>query len=191
LASNQNIEKEILRRVADGDEGAFGELFKRYAKLLYSFLFRHTDNNQLADDLVQDIFTKIWLTRESLHEIDNFASYLFVLARNHALNIVKKRIADRKRELNWHEHLATREQDADDAPLLDLIDRAVEQLPEQQRNVWVMSRRQGKKYAEVADEMGISRETVKTYLRHANANISKYVLAHADLAILLLLLKIL
>ena len=182
-------DKEVLSRVADGDEAAFKLLFNHYSRLLYSFLYRHTDDFQLAEDLVQDIFTKIWLTRESLGQMDNFASYLFVLARNHTLNIVKKRIAERKRELNWHDHVS--QADSDKGPLLDLIDQAVEQLPAQQRNAWILSRREGRKYTEVADEMGISRETVKTYLQHANTNISKYVLSHADLAILLLLLKIL
>jgi len=183
--------KDILMRVAEGNESAFKMLFNEYSKLLYSFLYRHTDDMQLADDLAQDIFTKIWLTRESLANIDNFASYLFVLARNHALNIIKKRISDRKREVDWHEYVASKAMAEDREHLLDLIDQAVEHLPEQQRNVWKMSRRQGLKYAEVAIAMGISKETVKSYLQHANAGISKYVLTHADLAILLLLLKML
>lgn len=184
------VNSNLLKRVAEGDEAAFGELFNQYSRLLYSFLFRHTDDAQLADDLVQDIFTKIWLTRESLTGVENFASYLFVIARNHALNIIRKRIAERKREAEWHDALGAN-QHHDRQPLLDLIDEAVAQLPEQQRKAWIMSRRDGKKYAEVASAMGISRETVKTYLQHANAGIGKYVLSHADLAVLLLLLKIL
>lgn len=184
-------EKELLFDVANGNEAAFTSLFTKYSKLLYSFLYRHTDDTQLADDLVQDIFTKIWLTRETLAEVENFGSYLFVLARNHALNILKKRVQDRKRDIQWHQLIDQTNDNRQQEQFLDLIEQAIEQLPEQQRKTWIMSRRNKMTYVEIAESLGISRETVKTYLRYANAGISKYVLANSNLGILLLVIKIL
>lgn len=188
--NNSYEEKELLRYISEGDESAFEVIFNRYSKLLYSFLYRHTDDVHLADDLVQDVFTKVWLTRESVAHIENFAAYLFVMARNHALNIIQKRIRDRKREMNWHLMIDQIDDNESRQPFLDLIDQAVAKLPQQQYKTWMMSRRQGMKYAEIATALGISRETVKTHLQHANNAITKHVLANASLAILFLLIKI-
>lgn len=178
---------ELLLRIAQGDEAAFTQLFKQYAKLLYSFLYEHTDSPQLADDLVQDIFTKLWLTRESLPNIKNIHAYLFTLARNHVINDLKKKIRERKRNSEWHEMLQTvnagNEQQRE--VQLDIIDQAVGQLSAQQQRVWLMSRRESKKYSEIAAELGISKETVKKYLQYANVSITTYVLSKVDILLLL------
>lgn len=183
--------QELLTQVARGDEKAFEIFFSDYSKLVYSFLYRHTNEVQLADDLVQDIFTRIWLARETLPEVRNLNAYLFILAKSHVINLVKKRVQERKRQVKWMESLDDESSQVEKELYLDLIDQAVAQLPEQQRKTWIMSRRQGMKYKEIALEMGISAETVKTYLQHANSGISKFVVSKADLGVLILLLKIL
>lgn len=174
-------EKELLLKIAEGDEKAFTELVKQYTKLLYSFLYEHTDSAQLADDLVQDIFTKLWITRETLTEIKNFSAYLFTLAHNHAMNEIKRRIRESRRNNKWEQTKNTEEYDYQKEVILDIIDRAIEQLPAQQQKVWLMSRRQNMKYREIAATLGISQETVKKYLQYANASIAKYLLSKGDI----------
>lgn len=143
----------------------------------------------MADDLVQEVFTKLWLTRESLPAIGNMNYYLHSIARNYAIDMLRKKIRERKRDLGWQQSLSEETDAAEREMYLDIIDKAVEQLPEQQKKTWVMSRRQQKKYLEIAAELGVSRETVKTNLQLANAGITKYVLAHARLTLILVLLK--
>jgi len=77
----------------------------------------------------------------------------------------------------------------DDSPYIGLVEEAVQQLPEQQKKVWVLCRLQGKKYQEVAAETGLSRETVKKYLQYAHASITKYVRHRVVIALAGILLR--
>ncbi|MBL7736673.1 MAG: sigma-70 family RNA polymerase sigma factor [Chitinophagaceae bacterium] len=189
-----HIEEPLLIAVSKGDQSAFTALFRKYSGLVYAFLSEHTGSSHVADDLVQDIFTKIWLSRESLIEIRQFRSFLFVLARNHALNDIKKCIRERRRHTEWmiNQLQASEEKDQQrwDAQL-DIIEQAVELLPEQQQKVWIMSRRKAMKYHEIAAEMRLSKETVKKYIQHANSSIIKYVSSRIEFPLALVLLKFL
>ena len=186
-------EREILMEVAAGDPSAFTRLFRKYSKLLYSFLYEHIDSPELADDLVQDIFTKIWLTREALTEVRSFHSYLYTIARNHVFNHIKKLIRERERQKIWADSNADSfgmEEKNLWENRLDIIEQAVGNLPAQQQKVWVMSRHKKMKYQQIADELQLSVETVKKYLGYAKESIVKYVTTHGDLVTLLFFLKI-
>ena len=189
-----HIEEPLLLPVSKGDQAAFTALFRKYSRLVYAFIAEHTDSPHIADDLVQDIFTKIWLSRESLVEIRQFRSFLFVLARNHALNDIKKRIRERRRHLEWtiNQPQPTEEKDQQRWDTqLDIIEQAVKLLPEQQQKAWIMSRRKAMKYNEIAAEMRLSKETVKKYIHYANSSIIKYVSSRIDLSLALVLIKLL
>ncbi len=194
MPDNQlDTEKALLLQVSKGDEKAFQQLYRKYSSLLYSFLYEHTDSPDLADDLVQDIFTQIWLTRETLTVINRFGSYLFVIARNYALNEIKRTIREKARKRSW---LETQTQN-DDAEFdqtwqkqLNIVERAIENLPEQQQRVWILSRRNGLKHIDIAEQMNISRETVKKYIQYANTSIMKFVEQHLDFLVIMLISKI-
>lgn len=172
-------ENEILQRIAKGDEAAFRQLVHQYTPLLAPYVLKFTKSKERTQEIVQDIFTQMWISRESLSEVDNFRRYLYVASRNHALNAIRNMMREEKRHLKWLQEQSsgiggdTPAQDY--SPYIGLVEEAVQQLPEQQRKVWVLCRVQGKKYQEVATEMGLSRETVKKYLQYAQASITKYV----------------
>ena len=190
VPDNQH-DAELLSRVSSGDEMAFRELYEKYAALLYHFLHEHFDDTSSADDLVQDIFTQIWLTRESLGSIRRFGSFLFVLAKRAVLNHIKKKIRDRKRIQEYATRIYNDENEPTETDAqLNIIEQAIERLPEQQKKVWIYSRREGLTYADIAGNMNISRETVKKYLQLARVAITKYVEQHIDLVLLILLTKI-
>ncbi|UYQ94063.1 sigma-70 family RNA polymerase sigma factor [Chitinophaga horti] len=174
--------QDLLLRVSQGDEHAFRELLHTWADPLHNYIYQLTRCTQTAEEIVQDIFLQIWTTRETLAGIRNLPAYLFVISRNQALNALKKALRQRKRQQAW-EALQTDIADTDTPdhePVLGLIESAIAQLPPQQQKVWILSRRQGRKYQEIAGEMGISRETVKKYLQYANQSIAEYVTARAD-----------
>jgi RNA polymerase sigma-70 factor (ECF subfamily) len=175
-----HIKEALLLRVADGDEKAFTQLLEAYSGLLYGFALRHGIARETAEELVQDIFTQVWQTRESLAEIRNFRTYLYVISRNRILNEVKKMIRERKRYQEWATSVITGGPETDGREKeeqLSLVDAAIHQLPPQQKKVWTLNRREGLTYPQIAAEMGISRETVKTYLQHANATITRYIVS--------------
>jgi RNA polymerase sigma-70 factor (ECF subfamily) len=179
-----HIEKELLLRVSRGDEKAFTQLLVETSGLLYSFILQHTKAKEVAEEIVQDIFTQIWQTRESLTEIKNFRVYLYVISRNRVLNEIKKMIRERKRHQEWTQTVIADVREEDRAVIeqqYNLIDNAIAQLPPQQKKVWILNRQKELTYKEIAAEMNISRETVKTYLQHANNTITKYISGHPDL----------
>jgi RNA polymerase sigma-70 factor (ECF subfamily) len=186
-------EKELLERIAKGDEAAFRQLVHQYTPLLAPYILKFTRSKERTQEIVQDIFTQMWISRESLSEVNDFRRYLYVASRNHALNAIRNMMREEKRHLKWLQDqpsdLTENSPAQDYSPYLGLVEEAVQQLPEQQKKVWVLCRMQGKKYQEVAAEMGLSRETVKKYLQYAQASITKYVRQKVIIALAGFLLK--
>src|SRR5690606_38854802 len=74
----------------NGDEQAFAQLYRLWQPALGAYIFRITRSKEFAAEIIQDVFLKIWTSRETLSEINNFKSYLFVMSRNQALNALRK-----------------------------------------------------------------------------------------------------
>jgi RNA polymerase sigma-70 factor (family 1) len=188
-------ERALLERVAAGDEQAFTRLFDLYFHALGEHIFRITRSHQVAEEIVQDVFLKIWIAREALLEVRDFRAYLFIASRNQAINAIKK-AARENEKLSAYESAVERagKQDEDEnrrhleEQYYSLLDQAIERLPTQQRTVFIMSRRQRKKHDEIAQEMALSKETVKKYIQHATRSISEYVRDNMDPALIAILL---
>ncbi|SDW03866.1 RNA polymerase sigma-70 factor, ECF subfamily [Hydrobacter penzbergensis] len=185
-------EEALLQAVANGDEQAFARLFTRYYHFLGRHVFRLTRSMEMAEEIVQDVFLKIWMSREALEGVNHFRSYLYVISKNHALNALKKKAREQVKQKVYQGDMnnaaTVSATDEVEGLYYSLIDQAIERLPAQQQRVYVLSRRQQKKYEEIAAEMGISRETVKKYLQLATVAISHYVRSHMDPALIALLL---
>lgn len=185
---NDASENDLLQQIALGHESAFRELVNRYADILHTYLFKLTGSKVITEELVQDIFVKIWLSRETLGRVRNIRNYLLVLARNDAFNVLRKIARENLKKEKW-EYLNSsgtfREEGENYELHLNLIEEAIHQLPAQQQKVWILSRREGKKYNEIAGEMNLSRETVKKYLQYATAAITDHVVKRLDTLLLL------
>ncbi len=177
-------------QVSQGNEIAFTELVNDYSGILFTVVYRYLGSKELAEEVVQDILIRVWQSRETLAEIRNFRTYMYVLCRNYAINALKKLLYEQK-QLKRHikEASPENESSSDTETGLNLIDKAIETLSPHQRRAWELSRRHSKTYQEVASEMDISRETVKTHIQRANEAIIKYVTMHMDLWLLILLSK--
>ena len=185
-------ERELLIQVASGNEYAFRQLFIAYHQQLGVHMLRITNIPELAEEVVQDVFVKIWLARETLAGVENFKAYLFVISKNHALNCLKKlakeRVAIKQLEDTRAEAVTPEVAGAD--MYYNLLDEAIDQLPPQQQKVYLLSRHDRLKYAEIADQLELSRETVKKYLQMATASITEYVRDHLEvIAVLLVAIK--
>lgn len=178
MTRNQSSEeKELLVRVAAGEEQAFRQLVLAYSGLLFKFIHQHLDNRPLAEEIVQDIFVRIWLSRETLAHLQSFRSFLFIVARNHAFNAIKKMVRERDRQWNWLQKVKyTQEEETDQQELLMiLVEEAVNGLPPQQQKAWQLCRRNGLKYEQAAAEMQVSKDAVKKYLQYASRAIKKHI----------------
>jgi len=182
-----SIDNVLLSRVAAGDELAFRSLFAAYHQQVGAFVFRITDSMEMAEEVVQDVFLKIWLNRNALSNITNFRAYLFVASKNHALNCLKKIARERVRQSMLELELPVRFAEGEENQYYDILDQAINQLPPQQQKVYLLSRHQRLKYAEIAEQLNISHETVKRYLQIATTSIHAFVRSNMDLNILLML----
>jgi RNA polymerase sigma-70 factor (ECF subfamily) len=94
IAVGVENEKDLLLEVAAGNESAFRKLFQVYWKKVYAVSLDFTKSEPLAEEIVQDVFLKIWLKREYLVSVLKFDDYLFTVARNHIYNTLRKKTAE-------------------------------------------------------------------------------------------------
>lgn len=182
--------KILLLKVAEGDENAFGQLFKTYYNQLGEFIMRITESKPLTQEIVQDVFLKIWINRSSLAKIDCFKAYLLVVARNHAFNCLKQIVREKNRKKEWVNtvlhHASNNVEDTATTDTGNMLDEAVELLPPRQKKVYTLNRRDGLKQEEIARELNISLETVKKHMVLALRFLRNYLRTHIDLFVLFL-----
>jgi len=185
-------EPTLIQQVAEGNETAFRKLVHQYADVLGSHIYRITHDREQSKEIVQDVFLKIWQTRESLIAVRNFRTYLYVVSRNQALNAIRSVIRERIRRKKWEQSIFTEAVDEDEKTReqqLTLIDKAISALPAQQQKAWLLSRREGLRYKDIAKQMNLSPETVKKYIQYASLAITRYIETHTGIILIGLMLQ--
>ena len=172
-------EKELVARVASGNEPAFEALFNSYWDTVYSFAVLMTKSSEAAQDISQEVFLAILTKREKLNEVTNFRGYLFQIVKFKVLT----RLRRNKIETAYREFLTGRvdwqplSADAGlrEKNLHEAVAQAVALLPQQQRTAFELSRMQGLTHEQISVTMGISKKTVKDYIVRALAFLRKHL----------------
>ncbi|MFA9388846.1 MAG: RNA polymerase sigma-70 factor [Prolixibacteraceae bacterium] len=185
----QYLQKKVTE-LSHGDEAAFRYLFEYYYRDVQAYSIRFVKDNAFAEEITQDVFVKLWTHRENLKAELSFEAFIFTITRNMCFNFLKKAAHERK--------LATKiflnewtESTSSDYNLIDLEyeqigQRAVKNLPPRCRQVYNLSRNQGKSYDEISDELGISPNTVKNQMSKALGLMRDFLTANSDIVFLLL-----
>ena len=184
-----NTEKDLLIKVAYGDEGSFKQLFNQYRHKIYSLSMYLTHSEFLAEEITQEVFLKIWLNKTQLKEVEYFTAYLKTIASNVASNYLK-RIANEKIILKRLAEELTESNETTANTVIyneyqEILEKAIQNLPPQQKRVYILSRQEGLKQEEIAEKMQLSIFTVKEYMKKALASIRSYMGNRIDLAIIL------
>ncbi|HWB91890.1 MAG TPA: RNA polymerase sigma-70 factor [Puia sp.] len=174
-----DTERALLDRVADGDQQAFTRLFQEYSDITFGFAFAYTKLHESAEEVVQEVYLKIWLRREKLREIQSFKDHLFIITRNHLIDYLRKNL----REQQYRQQLVRHFKDSAITPHEELllkesqarIGKAVELLPPQQQTIYRLRRQEGLPLTEIALKMNISRLTVRNHLNKALGAIREYL----------------
>lgn len=161
-------ESELFRLIASGDERAYEIFFELYKGRLLTFLTRITKSAEEAKELTQEIFVQIWRTRTTLTAIDTPGGYVFAMARNKALDYLRKVAADaRMKENLWKAMERTRhltEEEVIATESARIIQEAIYKLPEKRQTVFRLSRLEGLSHDEIALHLSISKNTVKNHI---------------------------
>lgn len=163
-----------------GDAGAFEALFDRYKAPIYVFLVRQCGNSEIAADLTQDVFAKLLRRADTFRHQSKFSTWIYTIARNTAM--------DHARKSKHRNHASLDAQTGDDGPALVervpgdhptpergttagelqiALAKAIEKLPEDQREVFILREYQGMPFAEIAEVVDAKVGTVKSRMRYA------------------------
>ena len=170
-----NDEVTLLEQVRQGDRFAFNHFYLLHYPQVLTFVKAIVKDDVLAEDATQDLFIRLWLHRKQLHQADALDRYLFVSSKNMALNVLRQEFKYRFTE-EVAETTATGNTTEEDVELTELsnrINRALDDLPERQRQIFVMSRFKGQSNAEIARDLGISVRTVETHITAAMKKLKK------------------
>ncbi len=166
-----NIDAELISRLKKDDHDSFQQLFDRYSHTLFRFSFCYLKSKEAAEDVVQEVFLKIWNRRNEIKNDTSFQSYLFTIA----LNAVRKHFnkLSRQNELKHDILLEFSESKSriDDKPdyqaLLDKLDNLVDRMPEKRREIFIKKKIEDKSLKEIAEECSITPKTVEYHITEA------------------------
>lgn len=171
MSSNSSLDqKKLLLELSQGSELAFTKLYNQYKNIVYATALKITKSKTLAEEVVQDVFLKIWQNHENLAEITNFENYLFIISRNHIFDMIKK-IARETNLVSDINYKNTVSDDTDSAIKDDqyniILNQIIEQLPPQQQKIYKMAKWDGLSHQKIGENLGISTETVKKHMAQA------------------------
>ncbi len=169
MADKVQNEVHIISQLVHGDQEAFTSLYHSYVEHVFYFALRYLKTREDAENITQEVFVKIWETRQRIKPEGSFSAYLFTIAKNLIFNINRKKV----NEAAYLDHLTRVVSHMDSGTekalfyreLQEQVDRCVEQLPGQRKRVFVLSRQEGLSHKEISLKLGISEKTVAAHIR--------------------------
>ena len=164
-------ETEIIASLKRGSVTAFESIFERYSQKLYRFSYSYLKSETEAEDVVQEVFLKIWKNRGSLKTETSFQSYLFTIAFHSIQKYFNKKTQQQKFQLDLFESLVVENSSLEDQldfeTLLSRLNQLIEQLPTRRKEIFLKRKKEGKSIQTIASEMGISEKTVENQITEA------------------------
>jgi len=187
MGKPEKTDKELLTQLALNKEDAFERLFGRYHERLFKYISLFIKSPQIAEEIVMDVFMKIWSAREQIGQVENFSSFLFRVAHNKAIDFLRMVAKNPDvRELMWNTMQLSAPDDADalllKAEFEGRVRQALALLSEQRRRVFEMSREQDMSHEQIAHSLGLSKHTVNNHIVESKRFIRSYLSKNLDIA---------
>lgn len=158
----------LLLSLKNGSRIAFKSIFDLYQKRVYHFVFTITKSEYVAEEIVQEVFIRIWTKRETLDLNHSFEAFLFTIARNLTYNHLRSIANQESLKEEFWKNISDLSKQTEDCLLLkeyeNLVEDILQNIPTQKRSIFILSRKQGKTNQEIAELLGISPKTVKNHL---------------------------
>lgn len=180
----------LLQQIAEGHEKAFRVLFDSYHKKLFHYIVGITKSNQVAEELVMDVFMKIWQGREMVNQIENFNAFLFRVAYNKSIDFLRSASKDPQlKDLLCDQIQLTASDSSSDRNILmhefeAKVREAIQLLTPQRKRVYELSRQQEMNHDQIASHLQISKNTVNNHIVQAEYFIRSYLSKNMDLTTL-------
>lgn len=161
--------KDLLVLLRKGDMLAFDTIYERYCKRLYGFVLRYIKQEADAEEIVQEVFIKIWEARSRIDVYSSFESFIFTIAYNTTISLLRKRVNEKK----YLEHLGSLQQLSNGNEIIDeiqfnqlneKIQSLLNELTPRQKEIFLLSREEGLTHDEIAKKLNISANTVKNHM---------------------------
>lgn len=177
--------KMLFEAIAGGDEQAFKSLFDVFKEKTYAVAFKWAKSTYAAEEITQDVFISIWISRRQLSTVNDPQAYLYTAIYNKVSRYLKKEanqsaifkiIESNSRSVSNETEETIMAQDSQ-----RFLENAIARLSPQRKIIYELNRKEGKSYNEIAEALHISRNTVKTHLAKAIKSIQNYVKENAFL----------
>lgn len=174
-------DRYLFARIAEGNEEAFSILFEKYRMRLYQVALRTLHLPEMAEEVVQDLFMSLWVSRENLEVVEDPGGYLYKMAFNKVASALRKLASDGRlrRELKrrFREGHSSTQEDIDAKDREKRLQEAIDRLPKQRRLIYRLAKEVGWTYERIATELGLSKHTVRNQMSEALRQVRKYMAA--------------
>lgn len=163
-------ENELILLLKQSNQEAFTTLYKKYWKQVYNFSRLYLTSQSVAEEVVQEVFIKVWESRDFMREGDNFKGLLFIITRNLIFNMHRKNLNEdfyKMTVLSAMENSYDIEEEIDAKNLGEYIDLLIADLPPRRREIFNLSRKENKSYKEISQLLDVSEKTVENQIGEA------------------------
>lgn len=167
----RNEDSALFILLKKRDKEAFSVIYQKYHRYLYSLALKYLKSSQMAEDVVQHVFVKLWESTDNIHIEINLKNYLYTMTKNHILNTIR----DRKEEVSYnymnaqmdipgHDDIVKK---MEEEQMHDLLYKRIDLLPPQKKEVCMRKLKTSDSNQQIADKMGISVHTVKSHYQES------------------------
>jgi RNA polymerase sigma-70 factor (family 1) len=160
-------------------EDLFSDIFRQHEQRLHTLAFHFTKSDEVAKDIIQEVFLKLWEQRSNIQNIKNKEAWLYKLTENKVVDFLRKASADErlKKKIwdNLQQILNDTELHLEAKEYNQVIQKAIEQLPPQRRLIYQLNKNEGMDYQQIATELHLSKHTVKNHLFSAVQSVRRFI----------------
>jgi len=168
IKKNINIEKSLLKGLKKSDHDCFKGLFDIYSNAIYRFSLNYLKSEEAAEDVVQEVFIKIWDRRKDIDTGKSFQSYLFTIALNSIRKFFNKLYESNQLKHDilaaFSENVEIMDEKDDYQELLNILEDLIDQMPKKRREIFRKKKLEGRSQKEIAEEFNISTKTVEYHI---------------------------
>jgi len=176
--SQYSEEESLILQLKNGDGRAFEKIYRLYANRLYGNLLKLIKSETICQEILQDVFLKVWDSRKKIDTEKSFRSFLFKIGENKVFDYYRKAARDKRKQAEFISNALAACDSADDAIFAEeksaILQKAIDALPAQRQQVFRLCKLEGKSYKEVSEQLGISVSTISDHIVKATKSIRDY-----------------